>query len=374
MPQTRATKTNKFRRDAWVEVNLENLEHNLKEIYSSVQSPLMPVVKADAYGHGASIISPILEAYDFVQGFGVASIDEAISLRESGIKKDILVLGITPAWAFEAAIKHNIQITLVDINSAEALNNVTKQMNSNAKVHIKIDTGMNRIGFKENEFKVFINKLKELANLKIEYIFSHFADIQDLDFCQEQLAKFTELCSGLGFKKHLASSAAARVLKDSRFDLVRCGIELYGLKAAEDDFYKKYPLDIKALMSLYSRISYIKEIDKDETVSYSRTWRAEQNCKIATLPLGYADGIPRLLSNKMHAYTHGMIVKQVGLITMDQLMLDLSPVAQSKVGDLVELIGANISIDEWAKSVGTINYELATSLNLRLAKTYTRPE
>ncbi len=369
--QNRISLTNKFRRDAWLEINLENLESNLKAIYESCKKPLMPVVKADAYGHGASIIAPILEAYDFVWGFGVAAIDEALALKELGIKKDILVLGVTPSWAFEAAVKNSIHITIVDIKSARELNELAAKLGLKANVHFKIDTGMNRIGLKAKEFSELLGELVSLNNLSIEYLFSHFADIADSKFSEEQLEKFKSMTEALPYKRHMASSFIARFLPESSFDMVRCGIELYGLAPLSDSQNK---IDIKPLLSLFARVSYIKEVKKDETVSYSRTWKAQRDSLVATLPLGYADGLPRILSNKMKAFINGKEVKQIGTITMDQIMLDVTDLKGLKIGDCVELIGENLSLDSWAELAGTINYELATSLSLRLPKVYTRPE
>lgn len=360
--QTRSTKSNKFRRDAWVEVNLENLEYNLQKIHEWVQTPLMPVLKADAYGHGATMLAPILESYDFVQGFGLASIDEAINLREAGVKKNLLVLGISPHWAFEAALKQNIDLTIVDLESAIKLNELAEQQKTKAAIHIKLDTGMNRIGIKANQFKEILAQIKQLPNLEIRYIFSHFADPNDKEFSKKQLDIFNEATKDLPYKKHMASSAIAKDMPESRFDLVRCGIELYGLENH----------NLKPLMSLFARINFIKEIQKGESVSYNRTWIAEQDSKIATLPLGYADGVPRLLSNQMNGFCQGQEIKQAGNITMDQLMFDISNLNGIKPGEVVELIGPHIPIKDWAQKTDTISYELVTDLNLRLPKTYTR--
>lgn len=360
--QTRSSKSNKFRRDAWVEVNLENLEYNLKQIYEWVQTPLMPVLKADAYGHGATMLGPILEAYDFVQGFGLASVDEAIALREAGIKKSLLVLGITPHWAFEAALKQNIELTIVDPESAIKLNDLAKQLNTKAAIHIKLDTGMNRIGIKPKLFQKTLQSIENLENIEIKCIFSHFAEPDNQDFSKEQLKIFNEATKNLKYKKHMASSAIAKSLPESRFNMVRCGIELYGLENH----------DLKPLMSLFARISFIKEIEKGESVSYNRTWIANKDSKIATLPLGYADGVPRLLSNQMLGFCQGQEIKQVGNITMDQLMFDISKLNGIQAGEIIELIGSNIHINDWSQKTNTISYELVTDLNLRLPKTYTR--
>lgn len=364
MPQLRTSKSQKFRRDAWVEINLENLEFNLKQIYQDVQTDLMPVVKADAYGHGASVLAPVLEAYDFVRSFGVASIDEALALREIGIKKDILVLGVTPIWAYETALKNNIQITIVDCESLSDLDEIAAKLQCNAQVQLKLDTGMNRIGFREEDFAAAIKRLDSLQNIQLEYIFSHFADIEDEKFSNEQFEKFEAMTKNLNLKRHISSSAIARTKPEARYDLVRCGIELYGLDNPK----------LKPLMSLFARINYIKDIKQGETVSYKRIWRATRDSKIATLPLGYADGIPRAMSNKMQVQCRGQKIEQVGIVTMDQLMIDVTDLPDAKLGDQVALISADLPASNWAQATDTISYEIVTRLNLRLPKIYTRPE
>lgn len=361
MSQARLSKSNKFRRDAWLEINLAHLESNIKQIHGWLNKPLIPVIKADAYGHGASMIAPILEAYDFVESFAVASLDEALTLREAKVKKPIMVLGISPVWAFDAALENDIELTLVDLDSAYKLN----ELNKAAKVHIKIDTGMNRIGFKADKLSIQkqINEISELPNIEIRSIFSHFSTPNNAETTMQQLNLFNELTQGFSFPRHIASSGAGKIYPESCLDKVRVGIELYGLDNN----------DLKPLMSLYSRITFIKEIKAGEAVSYHGTWLAKKDTRIATLPLGYADGVRRPLSNKMKGFINGKEFSQVGNITMDQLMFDIGFDENIKVGDIVELIGPNIHVDAWAKNLDTISYEIVTGLNLRLPKVYTRP-
>lgn len=363
MSQTRQTQVNRFRRDAWLEINLDHLEFNLKKIHSEFNKPLLPVVKADAYGHGASVIAKTLDAYSFVYGYGVANIDEALNLRQAS-KNRIIVLGICPDWAIKQALELDIELAVASEDFIINLNELAKSLDLTAKIHIKLDTGMNRIGFKlsKAELDAMISRSEKLSNIHIESIFTHFADASDLNFCREQYEKFQELSAGLPYLKHPVSSPAARAIPGMEFDIMRCGIELYGLENPE----------LKPLMSLYARISFIKEIESGDSVSYRRTWKANQATRIATLPLGYADGIPRSLSNKIQAQCKGHLVNQVGSITMDQVMFDIENHTDIKVGDLVELLGPNLPLQNWAEKANTISYEIATNLNLRLPKSYTR--
>lgn len=361
MVQTRTKEQNGFRRDAWLEINLANLEFNLQSLYNEFKKPLIPVLKANAYGHGANIIVQTLDAYDFIEAYGVASIDEALSLREA-TKKRIMILSVSPDWAVDQALENEIELTIASLDSALIINSKAELKKKKAKIHIKIDTGMNRIGFKPDEFKGAIKKIEGLDNLEIASIFTHFADVEDLEFCKEQESCFNQLTKDLNYPKHLASSKAARLFPDSDSDFIRCGIELYGLENPH----------LKALMSLYSRISFIKDIKKGESVSYKRSWIASEDTRIATLPLGYADGIPRNLSNKFTGFCHGLVIKQVGLVTMDQIMFDIGNNVDVKLGDSVELIGTHNPIENWAKELGTISYELVSNLSLRLPKSYTR--
>lgn len=355
--------SNRFRRDAWLEVNLSNLEFNIKSLYNEFKKPLIPILKADAYGHGANVLVELLDSYDFIFAYAVASIDEALNLREVS-KKKIMLLGITPEWALETAIANDIDITVTDLKTAVEADKLAGKLSRKVNIHLKIDTGMNRIGFKPlDSFHEQIKKIMNLENLNIASAYTHFADLDDEEYSAEQETLFYDLVKDFDFQLHPASTKAARMLKKRDLDFVRCGIELYGLENP----------DLKPLLSLHSRISFVKEIQANESVSYSRTWTSSKTTKIITLPLGYADGVHRLMSNKIEAYYKNKTIKQVGMITMDQMMFDLGDKASdAQVGDTVELFGEHISIKDWASAASTISYEIATSLNLRLPKTYTR--
>lgn len=357
MVQLRPAQTSRFRRDAWLEINLENLEYNLKTIYSWFNKPLIPVLKADAYGHGAAVLVKVLDTYSYIHAYAVASVDEALSLREIS-KKKVFVLGIAPEWAIKEAVSSNIGLTVVNLDMAYKINEVAKELNTQAHIHLKLDTGMNRIGFKD---ALPITELAKLSNLTIDTLYTHFVDPANLEFTNKQAEDFQLRTQGLPYKTHIASTKASKVL-DFNSDYVRCGIELYGLEN----------LELKPLMSLYARINFIKDIKAGESVSYKRSWIADRDTRIATLPLGYADGISRALSNKIFAYSKDHKIKQVGLVTMDQIMFDIGSDNDIQVGDTIELIGPHIPVSDWAKAAGTISYEIVSSLNLRLPKIYVR--
>ncbi len=374
MIQMRPTINAKFRRDAWLEINLAALERNLERIHASVERPLIPVLKADAYGHGAAVIVKTLDAYPYVHSYAVASADEALSLREH-TKKPIMLLGISPQWAYSSLIEADIDITIVDLDEAIKLNEAAINCKKKAKIHLKLDTGMHRIGFNvcdsDAAWRTALSQIEELDNIIILSVFSHFAGPSK--FNAQQLDCFLKATKGLKYPRHIASSGTVRELAESKLDYVRCGIELYGYSDVKPVIASEAKQSIyEPLMSLYARISFIKKISKGDSISYQGTWTATQDTYIATLPLGYADGVTRALSNQMQAYLHGSLVAQTGMITMDQLMLNLGPETKAKVGDLVELIGPHIPVSDWATKLNTISYEVLTGLNLRLAKVYTR--
>ena len=358
------TSNARFHRDAWLEINLDHLESNLQTIYQQAKKPLILVLKADAYGHGAGVIANMLDSYSMVHAYAVANIDEAINLRQSTEKK-IIVLGITPEWSYNVAIEKNIELTIADEKSAEKLNRIAFDLSKVAKIHLKLDTGMNRIGFKvekPEDFREIIRRVDMLFNLKIQSIFSHYSASEDAQLCAIQTTRFINATENINFPRHIASSKAARLINQDPFDYVRVGIELFGLDN---------PI-LKPVMSLLARVVFIKQIGLGEAVSYNGTWSTKRTTKIVTLPLGYADGIPRALSNRIKAYVNESFIPQVGLITMDQIMFDIGDTEDIKVGDQVELIGPHLPLKEWAKLLNTISYELVTSLNLRLPKVYTR--
>jgi alanine racemase len=394
-----------FSRDAWLEIDLNAIEHNYKQIREvlSPNTAFMAVVKSDAYGHGASTIAPLLQACG-VDCFGVASVDEGIQLREAGVNKEILVLSPIPAWSLERAIKHNLQITISSQSELDELEKLSEKISHNKSkghientlkenvapqklpsIQIKINTGMNRNGSKWNAaaegLVERVLKNQEEKQYKLAGIYSHLACNGNNFFTQVQADRFHNVISKfvsanhmekLGLK-HIASSYSFQ-REDLQLDMVRIGLALYGLGG---NLGTKKELDLKPAMSLVARISQIQQIEADEGVGYGLTWKAAEASTIGLLPCGYADGIKRGLSNRIKAIYKNQLISQVGTISMDQISFDFTAYAKEiQVGDLVKLIGNSenqkIAINDWSQILGTVEYEIACDLRARLPRIYVR--
>lgn len=363
------------KRDAWVEINLDAIEKNILSLKSFVKegTKILAVVKADAYGHGSSMIAPTLLASG-VDYLGVASIDEGIELRNNKFKCPILVLGAAPVWAFDYAAQNNISLSLFLDNHIEAAELTYKKLGLKTKAHIKLDTGMNRIGVSPIDALEFIKKVQKSEAIELQGIFTHFANAETEEKTFEQLKIWDEVLSNVdtsGLILHCFNTAATiSQYKEDKYNMVRLGLALYGLVPDLPSFAKNIPNLIPA-MSLKGRIINIHNANVGEGVSYCHTFIANKKTKIATIPIGYADGVDRRLSNKIYGILNGKKVPQIGNITMDQMMFDISGI-QASEGDVITLIGEDISINDWAKILGTINYELICRLKARLSRVYTR--
>ena len=363
------------KRDAWVEINLDAIERNILTLKSLVKNDIkvLAVVKADAYGHGSSMIAPTLLASG-VDYLGVASIDEGIELRNNKFKCPILVLGAAPVWAFDYAAQNNISLSLFLDNHIDAAELTYKKTGLKTKAHIKLDTGMNRIGVQKNSAVEFIKKVQKSDAIELQGIFTHFANAETEDKTIEQLKIWNEILSSVktdGLLLHCFNTAATiSKYKDDKYNMVRVGLAIYGLVPDLPEFVTDIPTMIPA-MSLKGRIINIHEAAEGSGVSYCHTYTASKNTKIATIPIGYADGVDRRLSNKIFGILNGQKVPQIGNITMDQMMFDITGIEASE-GDVITLIGDDISINDWASILGTINYELICRLKARLSRVYTR--
>lgn len=363
-------------RDSWVEVNLDYLAQNVKFLKSLAHDgvKLLAVVKADAYGHGAVMCAPTMLASG-VDMLGVASIDEGLNLRDANINCDILVLGAAPVWAFECAAENDITLSIFSIEHITACKQAYERIGKKVKAHIKVDTGMNRIGVSKKEAVDFIKKVQESEFIDLQGIFSHLACAECVDESKKQFEKFNEIISQVNTENvilHILNTAGSISYPDYQFNMVRAGIGLYGLMpelACTQPFTKHNCL--KQIMSVKGRITRTHRMDANEGISYGHTFVSKEEIDVATIPIGYADGVPRGLSNKIYGELNGERIKQIGNITMDQMMFDISNV-YAKEGDVITLLGDNLSIDEWAKIVGTINYELTCKLKVRLPRVYTR--
>lgn len=361
-------------KDAWVEINLESLAQNIQEIKKGIPSgkKMMAIVKADAYGHGAQMLAQTMLASG-VDAFGVSSVDEGLDLREAKIKAPVLVVGAVPVWAVESAAQNDIAISVFDESHLKACKEVYERTGIKPKVHVKIDTGMNRIGARSECAADFIKKVQKADYVKFEGIFTHLAAAEEPDKTEEQFRRWNQAISGIDTKGLLlhVQNTAATFAYDIETNMVRVGISLYGLYP---DLPGKtnYKPKLKQIMSLKGRITNIHEVKSGESVSYAHTFTAYEPARVATIPIGYADGVSRLLSNKIEAKLNGEKIRQVGNITMDQMMFDIGDV-EAQIGDVVTLLDEeDLSLDSWAEILGTINYELTCRLKVRLPRIYTR--
>lgn len=364
-------------RDAWVEVNLDNIEKNILQFkkYLKKGAKLFAVVKADAYGHGAVMIAPILLASG-VDFLGVSSIDEGLQLREAKINAPILVLGAVPVWSFDSAALNNISVSIFCDEHIEACKRTYEKTKVKPKVHIKIDTGMNRIGVRPEDSAEFIKKVQNCNFIELEGIFTHFATAETEDIALNQYKEFNAVISSVhteGLLIHCCNTAAVICYDNFDYNMARVGIGIYGLNP--DLTIGTACPELKPALSLKGRITNIHHAQSGEGVSYCHTFETEKATKIATIPIGYADGVSRGLSNKIYGIINGKKVKQIGNITMDQMMFDITD-CKANEGDVITLLGQDenefIGIDEWAKILGTIHYELTCNLRVRLPRVYTR--
>ena len=366
-----------FLRNAWVEIDLDAIAHNVKEAKKKINATtkLCAVVKADAYGHGATQVAKaaLTAGADFL---AVALLQEAIELREAGIKAPILILGALQEEYAEEAVAHDVSQALFTLASAKALSAAAVKLGRKAKVHLVIETGMNRIGVSPEQSGEFAAAIAALPGIELEGVFSHFAmaDARDKTFCHEQYAKFQKALSqieGRGIEipiKHISNSATISESPEMQLDMVRQGITLYGLWPSDD---VDRCLDYKQVMKLKAKITFIKQIEPGETVGYGRTFKADRLTKIATLPLGYADGISRKVSNKGYVLLKGKKAPIVGRVCMDQFMIDVTDIENVEIGDEVLVFGSKeLSADKVAEWTETISYEVLCAVSKRVPRIY----
>jgi len=360
-----------FSQRAWVEIDLGALSDNVKQLvkFLSPRTQLMAVVKADAYGHGAvAVAKTALEAG--AGWLGVATVPEGIQLREDGIKAPILILGATNTPEQIQAIAHwQLQPTLCSPKQALEFSNTLETINYNSSlsVHIKLDTGMSRLGTNWQQAAEFVQLVQGLPHLDIASIYSHLAtaDSPDATVMMEQHSRFEEAIAHIKAKGitipslHLANSAAT--LADSRlhYDMVRVGLAIYGLYPAN---HLQNHIKLQPVLQLKARVTQVKTIAAGTGVSYGHHFIAPQEMRLAVVGIGYADGVPRHLSNQMQVLIRGQRVPQIGAITMDQIMLDVSSIPDLQEGEIVTLLGEQgkeqISADDWANCLNTISWEI----------------
>ncbi|EMD16035.1 alanine racemase [Eggerthia catenaformis OT 569 = DSM 20559] len=352
-------------RDTYAKINLNDICYNADVIYQKTKKPMAAIIKANAYGHGYQEVANALKNHPHIALFAVATLKEAIDIRELGIKQEILVLGPVPLADLSIAIKKNISLTLL---SFDYLNEIVRHHQGNipVKVHIAIDTGMNRIGFKTREELEKILRTIDPKVIDVEGIFTHFATADEPSMKNEykkQLSRFKEIIGNLKFRYIHCDNTAAMMFHDSNFgNLVRLGIGLYGIdpRGVENK-------ELRQAMSLYTKVAMVKTIHKGEKVGYGMTYEATDDELIGTLPIGYADGFLRGNQNR-HVYINGKEYPVVGRVCMDQCMVKVDETVHT--GDDVEIFGQHISLARMANELGTIPYEITCIISPRVEREY----
>ncbi len=370
---------------AWAEINLDAIKANIRCIreHTSQKAEVMAIVKADAYGHGLCDVTSTLLA-NGADRLGVATADEAIQLRKEGFGVPILILGYVFPDDLERLIEADITITVFDLDYAKTLSKKAIAMGKDCKIHIKLDTGMSRIGYvctdSEKHILSDICDIAKLDGIQIEGIFSHFAkaDEADASYTHLQFARFekiTDRLEEMGVHipiKHICNSAATLLYPQYHLDMVRCGIITYGL--APSDEVDITNIGLVPAMQLKSTVSNIKTLSADTPISYGGKFLAKAGSKIATVGIGYADGYSRVLSNKAQVLINGQKANIVGNICMDQLMVDVTEIENINIGDEVILFGSDgnniITVESVASLIGTINYETVCVVGKRVPRVY----
>lgn len=362
-------------------IDLDAIYHNLIETKKRLKpgTKLMAIIKADGYGHGAVPIAWTVDS--IVDAYGVAILEEAIELRKAGVTKPILILGYTPSMLFEEVIENDITQTVFNFDMAKQMSLQAVALEKQAKIHIKLDTGMSRIGFNDsNETINIIKEINELPNISITGMFTHFAcaDMTDKTSAKHQFERYVDFAERLervGIKiptKHVANSAAIIDLPETHMNMVRSGISTYGLYPSEE--VDKQNLSITPAMKLITRVIFVKEVEPGTGIGYGSTFIAKHKMKVATIPVGYADGYPRALSNQGRVLIQGTSVPIIGRVCMDQFMVDVTELDEVKEGDKVTLVGRDgieeITVEELADLSYSFNYEFVCDVSKRVPRVY----
>ena len=368
----------------WAEVDLDAIWENMVHMKENIaeNTNILAVIKTDGYGHGGVPIAKMLELLDFMFGYAAATYEEAHVLREAGVKKPILILGYTFPYCYEELIREEIRPAVYRRDTVEELAAAAAKVGQKAKVHIKVDTGMGRIGITPDEEGLeFVRFLMEHPELEVEGIFTHFAksDETDKTSANHQLELFQnfidKIQTELGITipvKHCSNSAAILEMPQANMDMVRAGITTYGLYPSEE--VSKDIVPLRAAMSLYSHIVYCKTIHAGQSVSYGGLFTATKDTRVATIPVGYGDGYPRSLSGKGYVLIHGKKAPILGRVCMDQFMVDISEIPEAMEGDKVTLLGMDgterITAEELGELSGRFNYEFVCDLGKRIPRVY----
>lgn len=363
------------------EINLDAIGNNIREIRRRIKTgtQLLAVVKADAYGHGSEEVSKVC-LYNGADQLAVATCDEGVQIRQWSIQVPVLILGNTVEGQLETVINYELTQTVFRYETAKLMSDIAVKLNKTALVHIKIDTGMSRIGFLPTDNSIDeIEKIFALPNLKVTGIFTHFAtaDEKDKTFTMVQYKKFrfvTDTLNKRGFNnfiRHCANSGAILDMPELQLDMVRAGIIIYGMYPSNE---VSHPINLIPAMSLKSQISYVKFLEENVSIGYGRTYFTTHKTKVATIPIGYADGYSRAFSNKARVIVNGHYAPIIGNVCMDQMMIDVSDIPDVKDGDSVIIMGSDgkitVSAEELASISNTINYEIVCNVGKRVPRVY----
>ena len=369
----------------YAEINLDAILYNMAKMQSriSADTKIMAVIKTDGYGHGAVPIGRELEALPVTWGYATATAEEACMLRKNSLKKPILVLGASFEEQYDIMIKEEIRATVYSLKQAKEMEEAAAKAKGHMTGHVKIDTGLSRLGFQVTEDAADeIAQISRMPHMVMEGAFTHFAkaDAKDKAMARHQLGQFAvmrKLLQERGVEIpmfHSSNSAAIIDLPEANMSVVRAGISLYGMWPSDE--VQKENLDLQPVLSLKSRIVFLKELMPGRTISYGATYETKNRQRIATIPVGYGDGYPRSLSNKGYVLIHGKKAPICGRICMDQFMVDVTGVPEAKEGDEVVLIGRSgsqrITMEEIGELSGRFNYEFACNLGRRIPRIYTK--
>lgn len=369
----------------YAKIDLDAIAYNMEQMRQNIrpETKVMAVIKADGYGHGAVQIAEMMERWNYIWGFAVATLDEAVVLRTEGIQKPILVLGCVFPDQYMEMLKHEIRMNIYTEEMAESISRMAAREGKTAYMHIKLDTGMSRLGFGINEQSAeTIKRISKMPNVNMEGIFTHFtkADEKDKSFTKKQIQEFVWMTERLKEKnvrftyEHCSNSAGIIDVPEANFDIVRAGISTYGLYPSEE--VDKTNVKLKPALALKSHVAFVKEIERGTPVSYGGTFVAKEKMKIATIPVGYADGYPRSLSNKGYVLIRGKKAPILGRVCMDQFMVDVTQIEGVSFGDKVTMIGKDgneiLPVEVLSELSGRFNYEFVCDLGKRIPRVYVR--
>ena len=373
----------KLHERVYAEINLDHIAYNMEQMHQNIPSDtkMIGVIKTDGYGHGAVEVAGVLEKLDYVWGYAVATLDEALELAKNGIRKPALVLGCIFEDGYDMMLDHEIRVNVYMEEQAEAISRLAQENHKTAYIHIKLDTGMGRLGFPIDEDSVdTICRIAKLPNLELEGIFTHFAKADETprDYTDQQHEKFQWMIDKLAEKGvrfplcHCDNSAGLIDYPEYSHDMVRAGISLYGLYPSDEVGTEH--VDLKPAMKLLSHIAFVKTIPAGTSISYGGTFVSEKEMRVATIPVGYGDGYPRGLSNKGYVLIHGRKAPILGRICMDQFMVDVTEIPDAKFGDLVVLVGTDgeeeIRVEDLSELSGRFPYEFICCLGKRIPRIY----